>query len=204
MAKLIVNAFVTLDGVMQAPGGPDEDPSGGFVHGGWQAPFDDDDMGRIITEGFEDADGYLLGRKTYDIFSNFWPKVTDPENPIANKLNTLPKYVVSRSLEKVEWNNSSLLKGETATAIKKLKDGPGRTIQTWGSTEILQIILENNLADEFRIFVFPVILGSGKKLFGSGISPLALKQEETIVSKGGGVFLRLKPNGKPEYGTMGA
>ena len=100
MPKIIVNAFLTLDGVMQSPGGPDEDPEGGFLHGGWQAPYVDDVMGRLVTEGFADADGFLLGRKTYDIFANHWPKVTDPDNAIASALNARPKYVVSRSLER--------------------------------------------------------------------------------------------------------
>ena len=110
MPKIVVNAFLTLDGVMQAPGGPEEDREGGFAHGGWQAPYSDDVMGRLVTEGITDADGFLLGRKTYDIFANYWPKVTDPNHPIATALNSRPKYVVSRSLDRVTWNNSSLIK----------------------------------------------------------------------------------------------
>ena len=106
MPRIIVNAFLTLDGVMQAPGGPEEDAENGFVHGGWQAPYDDDVTGRLIIEGLADADGFLLGRRTYDIFANYWPKVTDPDNPIATALNSQPKYVLSRSLKRVGWNNS--------------------------------------------------------------------------------------------------
>src|SRR5262249_17426969 len=128
MPKIIVNAFLTLDGVMQAPGAPDEDPEGGFVHGGWQAPYDDDVMGRRGTEAFPDDDGFLLGRKTYDIFANYWPKITDPNHPIATALNSRPKYVVSRSLERVTWNNSSLIKGEVVAELRKLRQQPGRTL----------------------------------------------------------------------------
>jgi dihydrofolate reductase len=126
MPKIIVNAFLTLDGVMQAPSGPDEDRDGGFAHGGWQAPYFDDLMGRLVTEGITDADGFLLGRKTYDIFANYWPKVTDPNNAIATALNSRPKYVVSRSLDRVTWNNSSLIKGDVVAELWKLRQQPGR------------------------------------------------------------------------------
>jgi len=175
MPKIIVNAFLTLDGVMQAPGAPDEDPQGGFVHGGWQAAYADEVMGRKVTEGFADADGFLLGRKTYDIFASYWPKVTDPDNAIAAALNARPKYVVSSSLERVTWNNSSLIKGDVVAELRKLQQRPGRTVHTWGSTELLQTMLKNDLIDEYRLFIFPVMLGSGKRLFGSGTVPMALK-----------------------------
>jgi dihydrofolate reductase len=126
MPKTIVNAFLTLDGVMQAPGGPDEDPEVGFLHGGWQGPYSDPVMGRLVTEGLADADGFLLGRKTYDIFSNYWPKVTDPDNPIATALNSRPKYVVSRTLEQVAWNNSRLVKGDVLANSEVCERTPGR------------------------------------------------------------------------------
>ncbi len=124
MPKIIVNAFLTLDGVMQAPSGPDEDRDGGFLHGGWLTPYSDDVMG-LVTEGITDADGFLLGRKTYDIFANYWPKVTEPNDPIATALNSRPKYVVSRSLERVTWNNSSLIKGDVVAELRKLRQQPG-------------------------------------------------------------------------------
>ena len=186
MPKIVVNAFLTLDGVMQAPSGPDEDRDGGFAHGGWQAPYVDDVMGRLVTEGFADADGFLLGRKTYDIFAGYWPKVTDPNHPIATALNSRPKYVVSRSLERVTWNNSSLIKGDVVAEIRKLRQQPGRTVHTWGSTEVLQTLLKNDLIDEYRLFIFPVVLGSGKRLFGSGTVPVALKQVESVTTGKGG------------------
>ena len=175
MPKIIVNAFLTLDGVMQAPGGPDEDPEGGFSHGGWQGPYSDPVMGRLVTDGLADADGFLLGRKTYDIFSNYWPKVTDPDNPIATALNTRPKYVLSRTLEQVAWNNARLVKGDVLSELRRLRAHAGQGLQTWGSTELLQVLLANDLIDEYRLFIFPVMLGSGKRLFGSGTVPMALK-----------------------------
>ena len=204
MPKIIVNAFLTLDGVMQAPGGPDEDPEGGFSHGGWQAPYDDDVVGRLVIEGFADADGFLLGRRTYDIFANYWPKVTDPNNPIATALNARPKYVVSRSLERVTWNNSSLIKGDVVAELRKLRQQPGRTLHTWGSADALQTLLTNDLIDEYRLFIYPVVLGSGKRLFGSGTVPVALKQMESVTTGKGATYHRLEPSGKPRYGQMGS
>jgi acyl-coenzyme A thioesterase PaaI-like protein len=120
---------------MQAPGGPDEDREGGFLHGGWQAPYADDVMRCLVTQGFADADGFLLGRKTYEIFANYWPKVTDPGNAIAAALNSRPKYVVPRSLDRVAWNNAGLIKGDVVAELRRLREQPGRTLQTWGSTQ---------------------------------------------------------------------
>lgn len=203
MPKIVVNAFLTLDGVMQAPGGPEEDREGGFAHGGWQAPYFDDVMGRLVTEGIADADGFLLGRKTYDIFASYWPKVTDPGDPIATALNSRPKYVVSRGLDRVAWNNSSLVKGDVVAELRKLRQQPGRTVHTWGSSELLQTLLQHDLVDEYRLFIFPVVLGSGKRLFGSGTAPAALAQVESATSGKGATYHRLERRGKPEYGQMG-
>jgi dihydrofolate reductase len=155
MPKIIVNAFLTLDGVVQAPGGPEEDREGGFPHGGWQAPYVDDVMGRLVTEGMADADGFLLGRKTYEIFANHWPKYTDPGDPIASALNSRPKYVVSRRLERVTWNNSRLVQGDVVAELQKLRKEPGRTVHTWGSTELFQTLAEHDLVDEYRLFHLP-------------------------------------------------
>jgi dihydrofolate reductase len=159
-------------------------------------------MGRLVTEGLADADGFLLGRKTYDIFSNYWPKVTDPDNPIATALNSRPKYVVSRTLEQVAWNNSRLVKGDVLSELRNLRAQPGQTLQTWGSTELLQALLGNDLIDEYRLFIFPVMLGSGKRLFGSGTVPVALKPMESVTSHKGATYLRLARGGKPEYGQI--
>ena len=203
MPKIIVNAFLTLDGVMQAPGGPEEDAEGGFPHGGWQGPLSGEDLGRLVTEGIADADGFLLGRKTYDIFSSYWPKITDPNNPIATALNSRPKYVVSRTLEHVAWNNSRLVKGDVLSELRSLRAHPGQTLQTWGSTELLQALLENDLIDEYRLFIFPLVLGAGKRLFGSGAVPTALRQVESVTSGKGATYHRFERSGKPEYGQMG-
>lgn len=204
MPKIIVNAFLTLDGVMQAPGGPDEDRENGFAHGGWQAPYVDEVMGRLVTEGIKDADGFLLGRKTYEIFANYWPKVTDPDNPIATALNSRPKYVASRSLERATWNKSSVIKGDVVAEVRKLRQQPGRTLQTWGSTDLLQTLLKNDLIDEYRLFIFPLVLGSGKRLFGSGTIPSALKQLESVTSAKGATYHRFERSGTPEYGQVGS
>jgi len=203
MPKIVVNAFLTLDGVMQAPGGPDEDRESGFPHGGWQAPYSSEVVGRLVTEGIADADGFLLGRKTYDIFASYWPKVTDPGNPIATALNARPKYVASRSLERVAWNNSALLQGDVVAALRELRHRPGRTVHTWGSGDLMQTLLEHDLVDEYRLFVYPLLLGTGKRLFARGTAPAALREVETIAAGKGVTFHRLERGGKPEYGRVG-
>jgi dihydrofolate reductase len=204
MPKIIVNAFLTLDGVIQGPGAPDEDREGGFQHGGWQAPYGDKVVGGLIVDGIKDADAFLLGRKTYDIFSSYWPKITDPGNPIATALNARPKYVLSRSLERVTWNNSSLIRGEAVAEIRKLRQQPGKTVHTWGSTDALQTLLKNDLIDEYRLFVYPLVLGSGKRLFAGGTVPAAFKQVEAVTIGKGPTYYRLERGGKPQYGTIGS
>ncbi len=203
MPKIVVNAFLTLDGVMQSPGGPDEDRDGGFAHGGWQAPYSDDVGGRLVTQGIADADGFLLGRKTYDIFASYWPKVTDPNHPIATALNSRPKYVVSHSLDRVTWNNSSLIKGDVVAELRKLRQQAGRTVHTWGSTDLLQTLQKDDLIDEYRLFICPVVLGSGKRLFGSGTVPVALRQVESVTTSKGATYHRFERTGKPAYGQVG-
>ena len=203
MPKLIVNAFLTLDGVMQAPGGPDEDREGGFEHGGWQFPYTDDVTGKLVTDGLVDAGGFLLGRKTYEIFSRYWPKITDPDNPIAVALNSRPKYVASRTLERVTWNNSRLIQGDLVAELQKLREQPGTGVHTWGSTDLLQTLLKHDLVDELRTSVYPVLLGTGKRLFGDGTRPAALKLVESVTADKGSVYLRYQRAGKPTYGTMG-
>jgi dihydrofolate reductase len=204
MPKIILNAFLTLDGVMQAPGGPDEDPEGGFAHGGWKAPYGDEVMRRRVVDGFADADGFILGRKTYDIFSSYWPKITDPDDVIASALNARPKYVASRSVKRFGWNNASLIEGDTADGLRKLREQPGQGLHVWGSTDLLQTLLKNDLIDEYRLFIFPVVLGSGKRLFGSGTIPLALRQLESVTSNQGATYHRFERAGKPAYGQIGS
>jgi len=173
MAELTLTTFLTLDGVMQAPGGPDEDRSGNFPHGGWLVPHADDDMGRIMVEIFSKADAFLLGRTTYDIFSAYWPRVTSAEDPIATKLNSLPKYVASRTRTMFSWNKSTLVRDVTKEVVA-LKDRFPREVQVHGSCGLAQTLIENDLIDEYRLLIFPVILGTGKRLFGTGAVPTSL------------------------------
>lgn len=173
MAELTLTTFLTLDGVMQAPGGPDEDRSGNFPHGGWLVPHADDDMGRIMVEIFSKADAFLLGRTTYDIFSAYWPRVTGAEDPIATKLNSLPKYVASRTRTLFSWSKSTLVRDVTKEVVA-LKDRFPREVQVHGSCGLAQTLIENDLIDEYRLLIFPVILGTGKRLFGAGAVPTSL------------------------------
>jgi dihydrofolate reductase len=200
--RLILTTFLSLDGVMQAPGGPDEDRSGDFQHGGWIVPYADPDMGRMIDETFAATDAFLLGRKTYDIFAGHWPRVTDPTDPVATALNRLPKYVVSRTLEKAEWNNSTVIRGDIAKQVAELKRRHEREILIQGSSELIQTLLANDLVDEYRLLVFPVVLGSGKRLFGSGAVPAALTLVDTKATSTGIVINTYRPAGKPTYGSF--
>ena len=201
MRKLVVGTFLSLDGVMQAPGGPDEDPSDGFTHGGWSVTYWDDAMGQIISEWAEQWDGLLLGRKTYEIFAAHWPHVTD-DNPVASKLNSVRKYVASTTLTSVEWNNSTLIDGDLAEEITKLKDQPGGEIQVQGSWQLIQTLIKHDLVDEYRLWIFPVLLGSGKRLFGDGTMPTGLRLVDTKTSSTGVVIHSYERAGKLEYGSF--
>jgi dihydrofolate reductase len=202
MSKILVTTFLTLDGVMQAPGGPDEDREGGFEHGGWLAPFGDEDMMRLVVEWIGRADGFLLGRKTYEIFAEYWPRATDPEDPVARALNTLPKYVASKTLKKVEWNNSTLLRDDVVEEIRKLKRRPGREIQVHGSGGLAQTLIENDLVDEYRLWSFPVVLGRGKRLFGSGTVPATLKLVDTETTSTGVAINTYARAGEVQHGSV--
>jgi dihydrofolate reductase len=171
MRKLTVKAFVTLDGVMQAPGGPEEDPSGGFAHGGWGVPHFDELMGQTIGESMADPFDLLLGRKTYEIFAAHWPY---EEGPFADALNGATKYVASRTLDSVEWQNAQLLEGDVAEAVARLKQEDGPPIMTQGSANLIQTLLEHDLVDEFGLMIFPVVLGTGKRVFDGGAVPAGL------------------------------
>ena len=175
MRRIIVATFTSLDGVMQAPGGPKEDPTGGFSFGGWTAPHFDEALGGAMGEIFGRPFDLLLGRKTYDIFASHWPHVTDPNDPIAGLFNRVTKYVASRANPKLTWQNSQWLGADTAASLKKLKgeDGPDLLVQ--GSSELIQTLWQNGLVDEFAVLTFPVVLGKGKRLFGNGTTPSGLK-----------------------------
>jgi dihydrofolate reductase len=201
MRKIVVGTFVTLDGVMQAPGGPDEDRDGGFTHGGWMVPFIDDVIMRVMTDWVGRADGLLLGRRTYEIFAASWPHAS-ADDPIAAKLNSVRKYVASRTLKRVDWSNSTLLTGNIAEAVRKLKGEPGGELQVHGSGELIQTLLRHDLVDELRIWYFPVLLGTGKRLFGDGTVPAGLKLVETQTSTTGAVLQVHQAAGKPSYGSF--
>ena len=200
--RLTLQTFLTLDGVMQAPGGPDEDRDGGFEHGGWSFPYSDPDFGATMAGWFAQADAFLLGRRTYDIFSGYWPQVTDPGNPIASKLNALPKYVASTTLGSVAWHNSVLLGGDVATEVGKLKEQPGRELQVHGSGGLAQTLISADLVDEYRLLTFPVHLGAGRKLFRDGLRAGALRLVSSATTSTGIVVARYEPDGAPRHGTF--
>lgn len=166
MRNLVVAAFVSLDGVMQAPGGPAEDPTGGFSLGGWTAPHFDPALGAAMGDLFSRPFDLLLGRKTYDIFAAHWPYVTDPNDPIAGLFNRVTKYVASRGNPKLAWQNSRWLGDDTLASLKQLKGEDGADLLVQGSSDFLQTLWKNNLVDEFRVMTFPLVLGHGKRLFG--------------------------------------
>lgn len=199
--RLTLHAFVTLDGVMQAPGGPEEDPAGGFEHGGWSVSYGDEDFGKAMDGWFGDVDAFLLGRRTYDIFSGYWPHLTDPDDPIASKLNGLPKYVASTTLQTVAWNNTSVLGGDVVAAVTKLKEQPGRELQVHGSCVLAHTLIDNDLVDEYRLLTFPVHLGTGKKLFRDGGKPAALRLMGTSTTGNGVVISTYVPDGPVKYGS---
>lgn len=175
MRKVIVGAFTSLDGIMQAPGGPDEDPIGGFGHGGWAVPYFDEKMGEAVDEMFADPFDLLLGRKTYDIFAAHWPHA-GAEDPIGSLFDRITKYVATRNPDlELGWKNSRTLGADAVAAVRKLKGEDGPNLLTQGSTDFLQTLFWNDLVDELYISFFPVVLGKGKRLFGDGASPAAFK-----------------------------
>ena len=180
MRKLVVNTFMSLDGVMQSPGGPEEDPTGGFAYGGWGANyFDDEMMGRVSESGPYEL---LLGRGTYEIFAAHWPY---DEGPIADQLNSTRKHVASRTLDGVDWNNSTLITGDVAEYVVELKRQDGPEIQVHGSVGLIQTLLEHDLIDEYRLWIFPLVLGKGKRFFGAGTIPGGMKLVDSATSKTG-------------------
>ena len=166
MRKVIVNEWMSLDGVVQAPGHPDEDRDGGFEHGGWHLPYFDDISRNWVVEGYEDAGGFLFGRRTFESLAGYWPNASEEEQAIARPLNTLPKYVASRTLtEPLEWANSVLLGGDVAEAVRALKKEDGGNLHLVGSAEFAQTLIEHDLVDEYRLMIDPLVLGEGKRLF---------------------------------------
>jgi dihydrofolate reductase len=207
--KLTVQTFLTLDGVMQAPGGPEEDPSDAFTHGGWQAPFADPAAGAFISELNSHASAFLFGRRTFEIFRGAWPDETDPANPIATAINSLPKYVVSSSLSEADatWrgehpDTAHLVSGDVVAAVQALKDGSGDELQIWGSGNLLQTLLQHELVDLFRLMTFPLVLGSGRRLFNAGILPVTMRAVDLTVTDSGIVIGTYEPAGPVLHGHM--
>src|SRR5262245_17549815 len=193
--------FLSVDGVYQGPGGRDEDRSGGFDRGGWLSPHFDAEAGAFMVETFGKVGAFLLGRKTYEIFSGYWPRVTDPADPVAGKLNALPKYVAATTLASADWHNSSVLGGDVAAEVPKLKELPGDELQVHGSGELAQTLIEHDLIDEYRLLYFPVHLGSGKKLFRDGARAAALRLVSTSVTGAGVIIASYAPAGPPRHGS---
>ena len=200
--KLTATMFVTIDGVYQAPGGPEEDPGGGFQHGGWLTPYFDQALGESMVEKFSHVDAFLLGRRTYEIFAGYWPNVTDPANPIAAALNSLPKYVASHSLDKAEWANSEVLSGDIAAQVAELKRRPGRELQVHGSGALVNFLAQHDLIDGYRLLIFPVLLGTGKRLFAEGTVPTAFRLTGSMTNGTGVTVQTYERAGVPEYGTV--
>lgn len=197
--KLVVSEFLTLDGVMQAPGAPEEDPTGGFAHGGWSVNYWDDALNRWIEPYFARPADLLLGRRTYEIFAAHWPYADDP---MAEPLNNARKYVASTTLDEVGWNNSTLLRGNVTEAVAGLKQEDGPEIQIAGSGTLIQSLLRHDLVDEFRLIVFPLVLGTGKRLFGDGTIPGNLKLVDSIVTDNGVVAATYERAGDIDYGSF--
>ncbi len=191
--KLTVHTFLTLDGVMQGPGGPDEDITGGFTHGGWVVPLVDEGFGRIVDGWFAQADEILLGRTTYDMMSAFWSQVTDPEDEVGRVLNALPKHVASTTLTDPTWNNTTVIEGDVVEAVRALKERPGRELQVHGSCGLLHTLQDAGLIDEYRLLVFPVVLGTGKRLFADGSAPTGFTLVDSEVTGAGAVYEVLRP-----------
>jgi dihydrofolate reductase len=202
MRRLTQNAFLSVDGVMQAPGTPEEDRRDQFAHGGWQVPYFDDELMETMTGWFGAAGGLLLGRRTYEIFARYWPHHTDPSDPIAQSLNTLPKYVASRTLRSVDRHGSQLIEGDVTAAVRALKQQPGGELQVHGSGELAQTLMAHGLIDEYRLWTYPVVLGSGRRLFREGTTPAALQLVEARPTSRGAVLHIYRPAGKPTHGSV--
>jgi dihydrofolate reductase len=185
MRKLVVLSFITLDGVMQAPGGPEEDPTGGFKHGGWVAGYFDDFLGKVMVKQMSKPFDLLLGRKTYEIFAAHWPYVKTNEDPFAAGINNAKKYVASKTLKELGWKNSELIKGDVAKEVKKLKEQDGPEIQVHGSGNLIQTLLKHDLVDEIWLKIFPITLGRGKRLFAEGTIPVGFNLLEGEISPSG-------------------
>ena len=197
--ELVVNTFVSLDGVMQAPGGPEEDPTGGFELGGWTVPHWDDEMGQAMGEFMGKPFDLVLGRKTYEIFAAHWPH---SDAPGAAELNRATKYVASRTLKDLEWENSQLLEGHVGEAVARLKKEDGPELQVHGSSDLIQTLHREGLVDQHQMFIFPVVLGKGKRLFAESARPATLKLTDSKVFDTGVMWAAFEPAGEVQTGSF--
>jgi dihydrofolate reductase len=202
MRKIVAGEFVSVDGVYQGPGGPDEDRDGGFDQGGWVVPFIDDAFGEYIVGLINSADAFLFGRKTYDIFAASWP-MTPEDDPVGAKFNNSPKYVASNTLTSASWTGTTVLSGDIAAELAKLKEGEGGDIQIAGSGDLIQTLLKNDLIDEFALIIFPVVIGEGKRLFGQGTLPRSLKLVNTTAFATGVIVATYAKAGELGTGAYG-
>ncbi len=200
MRKIIVSTFLSLDGVMQAPGGPGEDDAGGFAHGGWSVNYWDDRMGQIMDEFMGTRFDLLLGRKTYEIFAAYWPHASEEQG--AAPLNNATKYVVSTTLASADWGPSVLIGQDVVEHITRLKQEDGPELQVHGSSQLIQTLIAHNLVDAYRLMIFPVLLGSGKRLFGDGVIPAGLRLVDTKTSTTGVIIATYEPAGGINYGSF--
>ncbi|MEU8106515.1 dihydrofolate reductase family protein [Nonomuraea muscovyensis] len=199
-SRLVVSTFVSLDGVMQAPGGPGEDDANGFPHSGWLPPYVDEGFGRIMGDQLERADGMLLGRRSYDILAAHWPGVPDEEG--GAKINSMPKYVTTRTPMDAGWRNTRVLVGDAAQTVADLKRSTDGEILVQGSSDLLRTLQRAELVDEYRLLVFPVVLGEGKRLFAEGTAPAGLRLTGSTATDAGVVYVTYEWAGKPSYGSV--
>jgi dihydrofolate reductase len=201
MGKLVSTLFVTLDGVYQAPGGPREDTRDGFQQGGWSVPYGDEDFGRFVDDVFGRVDAFLLGRRTYQIFAAYWPKHTDPNDPVASKLNALPKYVASATLTDPDWAGTTVIGGTLAKEVTALKERTDGELQVHGSGALVRSLLALDLVDTLHLLTFPVVLGAGRRLFTEGAVPTAFRHVGGQVTGAGVSIQSYEFAGRPQYGT---
>jgi dihydrofolate reductase len=199
MRELVVNTFLTLDGVMQAPGGPEEDPSGGFKHGGWSVGYWDEQMQTVMGESMSKPFDLVLGRKTYEIFAAHWPHTDDPG---AEPLNKATKHVASTTRTELEWANSTLIEGDVPEAVRALKEQDGPELQVHGSASLIQTLLAHGLIDEFRLWIFPLVLGKGKRLFDGGTVPAGLEVVSSQVSSTGVIMATYRSGAEIKGGSF--
>jgi dihydrofolate reductase len=203
MRKLVMAGFVSLDGVMQAPGGPEEDTEGDFPYGGWTFPFADDEMGEVITQVFERCGAFLLGRRTYDIFSSYWPEHNDRDDPVASRLNELPKYVVSTTLTDPVWQPTTVIGDRVPERVAELKEQDGGDILIQGSSRLLQTLFAHDLVDELLVGIYPVVLGRGKRLFEEGVPGRTLRLRDSRRTSTGAFFNTYDFAGEVQVGSFG-